>query len=85
MAQELNATCKICGKPYHYCKDCEKFGSWRAVACSPECWTEWVNRITARNTVKENADDSHEEAAPKNVRRVRKSKTPVAESEKAEK
>ncbi len=49
MAQKLNATCKVCGKQYHYCKDCEKLGSWRAVACSPECWIKWVEMIDARD------------------------------------
>lgn len=31
-----NKECWICGKTYNYCPKCEKVGSWRAIACSPE-------------------------------------------------
>lgn len=46
MAKKPNAICKICGKPYYYCRDCERLGSWRVVACSPECWQEWFARVS---------------------------------------
>ena len=47
MAEYLNAVCKICGKKYHHCEMCEQIGSWRAVACSPECWNIWVPVVEA--------------------------------------
>ena len=34
MAQELNATCDICGKKYHLCKTCQNatsFNPWRVI------------------------------------------------------
>lgn len=48
MAKYLNAVCKVCGKKYHHCEKCEQIGSWRAVACSPECWNIWVDTVRAR-------------------------------------
>lgn len=48
MAEYLNAVCKVCGKKYHHCEMCEQIGSWRAVACSPECWNIWVDTVRAR-------------------------------------
>lgn len=57
MSEYLNATCKVCGKKYHHCMKCEQVGSWRAVACSPECWNIWVDvvreRIAAENAAAE--------------------------------
>ena len=48
MDEYLNAVCKVCGKKYHHCEKCEQIGSWRAVACSPECWNIWVDTVRAR-------------------------------------
>ena len=48
MAEYLNAVCNVCGKKYHHCEKCEQIGSWRAVACSPECWNIWVDTVRAR-------------------------------------
>ena len=48
MAEYLNAVCKVCGKKYHHCEKCEQIGSWRAVACSPECWNIWVDTVRTR-------------------------------------
>lgn len=45
---QVNAICKICGKPYTHCTDAARIGSWRAVCCSPECWNKWVDNIHAR-------------------------------------
>lgn len=56
MAKELNTTCKICGKKYHHCKDCERFNSWRLIACSPECWNTWCDLIEERRMPKTNTE-----------------------------
>lgn len=32
----LNTACQICGKKYHYCKDCRKYDNWRRIADTPE-------------------------------------------------
>ena len=29
------------------CPDCERNGSWRSVACSPECYIAYVDAVTA--------------------------------------
>ena len=39
-------TCRTCGKVYKACPDCERNGSWRAVACSPECYVAYVDAVT---------------------------------------
>ena len=69
MSDYLNAECKVCGKKYHHCAKCEQVGSWRAVACSPECWNIWVDvvreRIAAEEAAKKTAAEAPiEEAAP---------------------
>lgn len=33
-----NKVCPICGKGYSHCDKCEKIGSWKVLACSPECY-----------------------------------------------
>ncbi len=40
-------TCRTCGKVYKACPDCERNGSWRSVACSPECYIAYVDAVTA--------------------------------------
>lgn len=69
MSEYLNAVCKVCGKKYHHCAKCEQIGSWRAVACSPECWNIWVDvvreRIAAEEAAKEPVAEAQiEETAP---------------------
>ena len=69
MSEYLNAECKVCGKRYHHCAKCEQVGSWRAVACSPECWNIWVDvvreRIAAEEAAKEPAAEvPTEQTAP---------------------
>lgn len=32
MADNLNATCPICGKKYHRCGQCSSFKAWKAIA-----------------------------------------------------
>ena len=50
MDRTPNAICKVCGKAYHHCKDCDRIpGQWRMVACSPECWIKWVEIIESRS------------------------------------
>lgn len=63
MAEYLNAVCKICGKKYHHCEKCEQIGSWRAVACSPECWNIWVDTVRARKAAEAAAKEPVVEAS----------------------
>ena len=62
MAEYLNAVCKVCGKKYHHCEMCEQIGSWRAVACSPECWNIWVDTVRARKAAETAAQEPVVEA-----------------------
>lgn len=62
MAEYLNAVCKVCGKKYHHCEKCEQIGSWRAVACSPECWNIWVDTVRARKAAEAAAQEPVVEA-----------------------
>lgn len=62
MAEYLNAVCKVCGKKYHHCEKCEQIGSWRAVACSPECWNIWVDTVRARKATEAAAKEPVVEA-----------------------
>ena len=40
-----NTTCKVCGKEYYCCIDSRKYGGYRAVACSPECFQEYMRQV----------------------------------------
>ena len=62
MSEYLNAVCKVCGKKYHHCAKCEQIGSWRAVACSPECWNIWVDVVRERIAAEEAAQEPAAEA-----------------------
>lgn len=62
MTEYLNAVCKVCGKKYHHCDMCEQIGSWRAVACSPECWNIWVDTVRARKAAEAAAKEPVVEA-----------------------
>lgn len=45
MSKIPNCKCKICGKLYRICADARRLNSWRLIACSPECYQEWLKRI----------------------------------------
>lgn len=44
MGHEPNHQCKVCGKKYWACNDCDSknFISWRAVACCPEHYQAYI-------------------------------------------
>ncbi len=48
MANNVQKPCRICGKPFTPCGDCENDKSmfrWKRVACSPKCAKEYFARI----------------------------------------
>lgn len=48
MAGKVQKPCKICGKMFTPCADCENDNTmfrWKRVACSPECAKEYFARI----------------------------------------
>lgn len=40
-----NTKCRVCGKEYYCCVDSRKVGAWKAMACSPEHFKEYMSRI----------------------------------------
>lgn len=40
-----NTKCRVCGKEYFCCSDSKEIGSWRTMACSQECYKEYMRRI----------------------------------------
>lgn len=51
-----NTKCKVCGKEYYCCVDSRKFGGYKSVACSPECFQEYMRQVEeARKPVVETA------------------------------
>lgn len=50
MASKVQKPCKICGKMFTPCADCENDKTmfrWKRVACSPECAKEYFAKIEA--------------------------------------
>lgn len=48
MSYKVQKPCRVCGKMYTPCSDCENDKSifrWRTVACSIECGREYFSRI----------------------------------------
>lgn len=62
MAGKVQKPCRICGKMFTPCADCEKDKTmfhWKRVACSPECAKEYFKKIEAsRQPEKEFAEYS---------------------------
>lgn len=40
-----NTRCRVCGKGYFCCADSRAANSWRTMACSPECYKEYMRRV----------------------------------------
>lgn len=46
-----NMICRVCGKEYYCCGDSRKANSWKTMACSEDCFKEYMKRIDeARNS-----------------------------------
>ena len=43
--QTPNTECRICGKRYYSCLSCSTLNHWKAVACCPEHFAEYVELI----------------------------------------
>lgn len=40
-----NTICRVCRKEYYCCTDSRSANSWKVMACSPECYQEYMRRI----------------------------------------
>ena len=70
--QKATRVCKVCGKPYEYCKtwnNTNKF-RWQDVACSYECGVKYFQRVEESRM--EKADEKAQEAKP-SKKKVKKS------------
>ena len=65
MAYKIQKPCKVCGKMYTPCNDCENDNSvfhWRTVACSIACASKYFEMVSnARNSKPENMTMSTDE------------------------
>ena len=97
MASKVQKPCKICGKMFFPCADCENDKTmfrWKKVACSPECAKEYFakieisRRLKVESTESQTAETGNVESgvATKNTksRRTRKKNNKSEESEQIE-
>ncbi len=60
MAHKIQKPCRICGKMFTPCADCETDKTmfrWKRVACSPECAREYFAKILASRQPVSSADN----------------------------
>lgn len=50
MEKKPNHICRTCGKEYYACNSCDKRRTWRAVACSPECWHKYSELVNSERS-----------------------------------
>ena len=96
MAYKVQKPCKVCGKMFTPCADCERDKSafhWRTVACSVECgkkYFEMVMKARSKTTAKKKAQvkppvaAGSAEASPASVEAVVEEKSKNKESENIE-
>lgn len=79
-----NTVCRVCGKEYYCCNDSRNINSWRAMACSPECYKEYMRRIKAARdksiTSFESASSEKSIADKIKVRKKKTEQTEIAEN-----
>lgn len=64
MSYKVQKPCRICGKMYTPCPDCEGDKSafhWRTVACSRECAVEYFKRIEISRNINSKAEVKNNE------------------------
>lgn len=96
MAYKVQKPCKVCGKMFTPCADCERDKSafhWRTVACSVECgkkYFEMVMKARSKTTAKKKAQvkppvaAESAEVSPASVEAVIEEKSKNKESENIE-
>lgn len=60
MAYKVKKSCRICGKVYTPCADCENDKTafhWRTVACSYECGMEYFKRVLDERNKTNNSEE----------------------------
>ena len=70
-----NTKCRVCGKEYFCCSDSRRVGAWKAMACSPDCFKEYMRLIEEsrrpKDVVKEkdNVKNTHKSKATEKERK----------------
>lgn len=47
----MTKNCKVCGKPYKFCPDCERLETYKDIADTPICYATWLTVIEYRDKV----------------------------------
>lgn len=89
MAYKVKKHCRVCGKLYTPCADCENDNvafHWRTVACSYDCGLEYFKRIMeSRNVNPKNAETTiskSDESCITDKQTIAKARTTVKQSKK---
>ena len=65
---KVKLTCRVCGKEYEACQTARRkidgVFRWQEVACSPQCGTEYLRRVSASRGL---IDHSPVDSAPENT------------------
>ena len=86
MTYKVQKPCKVCGKMYTPCVDCERDKSafhWRTVACSVECGLEFFRKVEEARKPKETVQEK--ETIPTSEEpKVQKKKKNISKNEESE-
>ncbi len=89
MASKVQKPCRICGKMFTPCADCENDKTmfrWKRVACSPECAKEYFAKVEAiRLHHAENSETCANEVGNIKITNTVSEQTTVAEDIKPKK
>lgn len=86
MTYKVQKPCKVCGKMYTPCVDCERDKSafhWRTVACSVECGLEFFRQVEEARKPKE-AVQEKETIPTSEEPKVQKKKKNISKNEESE-
>ena len=75
-----NTKCRVCGKEYFCCSDSKKINSWRTMACSFECFQEYMNRIEKSRIPVMNANEETENSENIGISKTKNKKKKITDS-----
>lgn len=91
MSYKVQKPCKVCGKMYTPCADCERDKHafhWRTVACSVECGSKWFKMVeearSSKSTMESNDSKIVEVAEEKPKKKTSKRKPTIEENKESE-
>lgn len=87
MTYKVQKPCKVCGKMYTPCVDCERDQSifhWRTVACSVECGLEFFRQVEEARKPKETEHKEESVPVSEETKTIKKKKSTVKNNEESE-